>query len=137
LFDDLERRDFTLNALARNEDGTIIDYFDGLQHLREKILVTPLPCKITFDDDPLRILRAIRFSVTKGFKIPYEMDNVIKQYDYEGKMDVVSMERIREELFKCFKHDTLLTMGIMLQYGSLFHYVFNGKELWLKPTMEL
>ena len=65
------------------------------------------------------------------------MDLVIKQYDYYNKMGVVSMERIREELFKCFKHDTQLTVATFLPYGQLFVYIFDNKGLWLKPTMEL
>ena len=63
LYDDLERRDFTLNALAKDEDGKIIDFFNGLKHLKSGQLVTPLDCEVTFNDDPLRILRAIRFCI--------------------------------------------------------------------------
>lgn len=137
LFDDLERRDFTLNALAKDEDGTIIDYFGGLQHLREKILYTPLPTRDTFDDDPLRILRAIRFHITKGFELSGPVYSGIKEYNYETKMGVVSMERIREELFKCFKHDTLKTIKILEEFPELKRYIFKDSTLWLKPTMEL
>lgn len=136
LYDDLERRDFTVNALAKNEDGKIIDYFDGIKHLEERVLVTPLDTKVTFDDDPLRILRAIRFSITKGFEIPLDMWYEMYRYDYENKMFVVSDERIREELFKCFKHDTLLTLKTLGEYESLVKYIFRDNKLWLKPTFE-
>lgn len=136
LYDDLERRDFTVNALAKNEDGKIIDYFDGIKHLEEKVLVTPLDTKVTFDDDPLRILRAIRFSITKGFKIPLDMWHDIYHYDYANKMYVVSDERIREELFKCFKHDTLETLERLRQFSHLSDYIFRDNKLWLKPTFE-
>jgi len=136
LFDDLQRRDFTLNALAKDEDGTIIDFFGGIEDLKKNRLKTPLDCKITFDDDPLRILRAIRFCITKGFWIGPYMDGVIQDYDYEGKMGVVSMERIREELFKCFKHDTLKTLKTLHEYPALRNYIFGKNTLWLKPTME-
>ena len=95
LEDDLVRRDFTLNALAEDEDGKIIDLFGGVDDLRRGYLRTPLDCKVTFDDDPLRILRAIRFCITKGFYIGAYMDGVIQDYDYETKMKVVSIERIR------------------------------------------
>jgi poly(A) polymerase len=137
LFDDLERRDFTLNALAKKPDGTIVDYFNGLEDLRNGILRTPLPANQTFDDDPLRILRAIRFSVTKNFKLSSDIHFAIHQYDYEGKMSVVSDERIREELFKCFKKDTLQTINILNKYFTLRDYVFTKTNLWLKPTFEL
>lgn len=136
LYDDLERRDFTLNALAKNDDGTIIDYFDGLKDLENKVLRTPLDCKVTFDDDPLRILRAIRFSITKDFTIPEEMFRVIMSYDYNNKMSVVSSERIREELFKCFKFDTLQTLDTLNDFIPLRNYIFNKTKLWLKPTFE-
>lgn len=136
LFDDLERRDFTLNALAKDDDGTIIDYFDGRKDLEKRILRTPLDCSVTFDDDPLRILRAIRFSITKGFTIPEEMFRVIISYDYNGKMSVVSGERIREELYKCFKVDTLQTLDTLNDFIPLRNYIFNKTKLWLKPTFE-
>lgn len=136
LYDDLQRRDFTLNALAKSEDGNIIDYFNGINDLNEGILKTPLDCKITFDDDPLRILRAIRFAITKGFTIPKDIAFKIHIYDYESKMPVVSTERIREELTKCFKHDTLLTLDYLAEYTNLRNYIFNNNVLWLKPTTE-
>ena len=136
LFDDLERRDFTLNALAKDDNGEIIDFFDGLKHLEERVLITPLDTKVTFDDDPLRILRALRFSITKGFTLSSDIHSQIKNYDYDSKMGVVSTERIREELFKCFKYDTLKTLKMLDQYPDLTNYIFRGNTLWLKPTME-
>jgi tRNA nucleotidyltransferase/poly(A) polymerase len=136
LYDDLERRDFTLNALAKDDDGTIIDFFGGMEDLKEGILKTPLDCSVTFNDDPLRILRAIRFSITKGFEIPTQMDLTISLYNYEEKMSVISTERIREELFKCFKHDTLKTLKVLSEYPLLNTYIFRNNVLWLKPTTE-
>jgi poly(A) polymerase len=137
LYDDLIRRDFTLNALAKNDDGMIIDYFNGIEDLKRGYLRTPLDCKVTFDDDPLRILRAIRFCITKGFWIGPVMDGVIQDYDYENKMGVVSIERIREELYKCFKHDTIKTLKTLHEYPTLRNYIFKDNTLWLKPTLEL
>jgi tRNA nucleotidyltransferase/poly(A) polymerase len=136
LYDDLERRDFTLNALAKDDDGNIIDYFNGMEDLKNRVLRTPLPTELTFNDDPLRILRSIRFSITKGFTIPSQMALVIERYNYDEKMKVVSTERIREELYKCFKHDTLETLRILNEFSGLRNYVFSNGGLWLKPTME-
>lgn len=135
LYDDLERRDFTLNALAKDEDGTIIDFFNGRKDLEDRVLRTPLETDVTFNDDPLRILRAIRFSITKGFTLRY-LDYHISNYNYETKMKVVSSERIREELYKCFKHDTMVTLDILNDYPTLKRYIFENKLMWLKPTME-
>jgi len=135
LKDDLERRDFTVNAMAKGENGEIIDLFDGKMDIERMVLLTPLPPKQTFDDDPLRILRAIRFAITKGFSLKY-LDYYINNYNYEDKMGVVSSERIREELFKCFKHDTMGTLGLLDNYPTLKRYIFENKLMWLKPTME-
>lgn len=141
LFDDLQRRDFTLNALAKDEDGTIIDFFNGIEDLKNRVLRTPLDCNVTFDDDPLRILRCLRFSITKGFTIPEDMMYTIIRYDYMNKMSVVSGERIREELFKCLKHDTLTTLDMLNDFASLRNYIFtqvfaDNAKFWLKPTFE-
>jgi tRNA nucleotidyltransferase/poly(A) polymerase len=135
LKDDLERRDFTVNAMAKDDNGDIIDLFDGKIDLERMVLITPLPTKQTFDDDPLRILRAIRFAITKGFSLKY-LDYYINNYNYEDKMSVVSSERIREELLKCFKHDTMRTLDLLDNYPTLKRYVFENKLMWLKPTME-
>ncbi len=135
LKDDLERRDFTVNAMAKGDDGEIIDLFGGMKDLDKMVLTTPIPTKQTFDDDPLRILRAIRFAITKGFSLRH-LDYYINNYDYENKMKVVSSERIREELYKCFKHDTMDTLDTLNDYPRLKRYIFENKLMWLKPTME-
>src|ERR1035437_5631673 len=136
LYDDLERRDFTVNAMARDEDGSIIDPFNGQEDLKHMYLRTPLPCEVTFNDDPLRILRAVRFCITKNLTIPYDMWDVIENYNYEEKMSVVSEERIREELYKCFKFDAILTLRYLQEFYSLNDYIFKHTKLWLKPTNE-
>lgn len=135
LKDDLERRDFTVNAMAKGEDGKIIDLFDGMNDLKRMVLITPLPPEQTFNDDPLRVLRAVRFAITKGFSLKF-LDYYINNYDYENKMGVVSSERIREELLKCFKHDTMGTLDMLNDYPTLKRYIFENKLMWLKPTME-
>jgi tRNA nucleotidyltransferase/poly(A) polymerase len=136
LRDDLIRRDFTLNALAKDEDGNIIDMFDGMWALENKILMTPQDAIKTFDDDALRIIRGVRFSITKGFSMHSDIINAIEHYDYESKMKVVSTERIREELLKCFKFDTLKTLSELNHFPKLRDYVFRNNLLWLKPTTE-
>ena len=81
LEDDLLRRDFTINTLAvelnKNNFGYIIDRFDGLKHLDEKIIKTPSEPTNTFNDDPLRMLRAVRFATQLGFTIEVETFNAI------------------------------------------------------------
>jgi len=73
LEDDLLRRDFTLNAIAEDEHGNLIDPFGGQADLAKRILRTPLPAEQTMMDDPLRIMRALRFKITKGFSISDEI----------------------------------------------------------------
>ena len=137
LYDDLSRRDFTVNAMAKDPDtGELIDYFGGIGDLRRKVLSTPLDTETTLNDDPLRILRAIRFKITKHFCFTSELDAGIMYYPYETKMKVVSEERIREELFKCFKYDTLKTLEVLESYDDLRNYIFTKTNLWLKPTNE-
>lgn len=137
LHDDLSRRDFTVNALAKDPDtGEIIDYFEGLKHLEEGLLKTPLDPETTFNDDPLRILRGIRFAITKGFRLGCREAFCIDDYPYFEKMGVVSEERIREELYKCFRCDTRETLKYLMEYKTLYNYIFTRTNLWLKPTNE-
>jgi tRNA nucleotidyltransferase/poly(A) polymerase len=137
LYDDLSRRDFTVNAMAKDPDtGRIIDYFGGMEDLKNRILRTPLDPETTFNDDPLRILRGLRFSITKGFRLDIQCCGKIHGYDYEGKMEVVSEERIREELNKMFKCNTLQSIKILEQFSRLRDYIFTKTKLWLKPTTE-
>ena len=141
LYDDLERRDFTLNALAKDEDGTIIDYFDGMWALEARMLITPLDSRITMLDDPLRLLRAFRFSITKNFVISPKvwetclMDSVVDKLD-----KVVSQERIRDEVYKMMKHNTIKTLDLFYDINrinpKLIEIMF-GRGMWLKPTTEL
>ncbi len=97
---DLARRDFTVNALAVDLDSTdkIIDLFDGLDDLENKIIRTPLDPEKTFADDPLRILRAIRFSVRLSFDIHPQTWSALKQES--GRLNIVARERINDEFFK-------------------------------------
>lgn len=137
LYDDLSRRDFTVNAMAKDPDtGEIIDYFTGKDDIRNALIRTPLNPVTTFDDDPLRILRAIRFAVTKRFTIEQTTWQAMVFYDYDAKMPVVSEERIREELIKCFRCNTIRTLTYLDYLPRLRDYIFNKTNLWLKPTSE-
>lgn len=102
LEDDQLRRDFTINAMAislnKENYGTLIDPFDGIGHIRKKILKTPLDPNITFSDDPLRMMRAIRFASQLKFDIePDTYDAIVKNAE---RLKIISMERVMEELNK-------------------------------------
>jgi putative nucleotidyltransferase with HDIG domain len=102
LEDDQNRRDFTINALAisLNESnfGELIDPFDGIGDLRRKIIRTPLEPNITFSDDPLRIMRGIRFAAQLTFDI--HPDTYQAMIDNKDRLKIISQERITEELNK-------------------------------------
>lgn len=136
LYDDLERRDFRMNAIAEDEEGNLIDPFNGAIAISSKIINTPISPMMSFDDDPLRILRACRFEITKEFTMSMDICNTIRNFDYENKFSVVSQERIREELLKCFKHDTLKTLELLNEFSKLRDYIFKNKLIWLMPTMK-
>jgi len=141
LEDDLIRRDFTLNAMAVSEDGTIIDLFQGKEDLDAKVLRTPLPASQTMMDDPLRFLRALRFSITKGFAIHVDIFEAMGQPAILEKLEkVVSAERIRDEVFKMMKADTVKTLELFREVEDIlpgFTALVFGRGLWLKPTFEL
>ena len=141
LEDDLIRRDFTLNAMAEDEDGNLIDLFHGVEDLKVGLLRTPLDPKVTLMDDPLRFLRALRFSITKDFTIALEIfDAIQNQPEILEKLEkVVSAERIREEVFKMMNADTVKTLELFRIVEEIvpgFTKLVFSKGLWLKPTFE-
>ena len=100
--DDQNRRDFTINTLAisLNEEnfGELIDPFGGIRDLEDKIIRTPLDPDITYSDDPLRMMRAIRFATQLNFDIETESFNAIKRN--ADRIKIISMERVNEEMNK-------------------------------------
>lgn len=102
LQDDQNRRDFTINALALslNEKsfGDLLDPFNGIEDLKTKIIRTPLDPDITYSDDPLRMLRAIRFATQLRFKIEEESLQAISRN--RNRLRIISKERITDELHK-------------------------------------
>jgi poly(A) polymerase len=102
LEDDQNRRDFTINALAvcMNEDnfGMLLDPFNGIRDMEYKIIRTPLDPHITFSDDPLRMMRAIRFATQLGFNI--EEKTLLAISEQRDRIKIISQERISTELNK-------------------------------------
>lgn len=122
LEDDQNRRDFTINALAislnKESYGELLDPFNGIKDMEDKIIRTPLDPDITFSDDPLRMMRGIRFASQLGFTIEPETLQAIERN--AERIKIVSMERISDELNKI----------ILSKVPSVgFNYLFDTKLL--------
>lgn len=124
--DDISRRDFTINALAisLNEEnyGELIDTFGGIKDLNAGIIRTPLDPKITFSDDPLRMMRAVRFATQLKFRIEKETLSGLKSE--HQRLDIISQERITDELQKIIASDKP-SIGFRLLFDTkLLHQFF-------------
>ncbi|WP_316832237.1 CCA tRNA nucleotidyltransferase [Pedobacter aquatilis] len=126
LEDDQLRRDFTINALAINLNkdnfGELLDPFNGVQDLENRLIRTPLNPEITFSDDPLRMMRAIRFATQLDFKIDDEALTAIKTQ--KERISIVSKERITDELNKIILAKKP-SIGFKLLFDTgLLHLIF-------------
>lgn len=124
--EDQDRRDFTINALAisLNKDsyGELIDPFNGVQDLEDKVLKTPLDPDITFSDDPLRMMRGVRFASQLGFQLEKKTYDAIERN--AKRLEIISKERISVEFNKIML-STLPSVGLKLLFDSkLLHEFF-------------
>lgn len=126
LLSDLSRRDFTVNTLAVSLNGPtlgeITDPFDGRKDLRGKLLRTPLDPASTFDDDPLRMMRAVRFASQLGFRIDAAALDAIP--NMADRLSIVSRERITEEFLKILGSAKPSVGLALLQDTGLVRHVF-------------
>ena len=126
--EDCMRRDLTINALYRNlSTGEIIDITGhGVNDIRDHIIRTPTDPDLTYDDDPLRILRCIRFASRYGWEISDETwDGMLRNVD---RLAIISHERIRDELEKMLTCDHPVMAMKLLRQSSAMHYVISELE---------
>jgi len=125
LEDDQNRRDFTINAMALDLNearfGKLLDPFNGIQDLQGKIIRTPLNPDVTYNDDPLRMLRAIRFATQLGFNIEEaSLESIKKNKD---RIKIITYERIVVELNKILESDKPSIGFILLEKTGLLYYI--------------
>ena len=138
LEDDQNRRDFTINALAislnEHNFGDLVDPFDGVADLKRKVIRTPLDPDITFSDDPLRMMRAIRFASQLGFDIhPDTYESIEKNNE---RLKIISQERITDELNKIILSKKPSYGFKLLFHAGLLQIFFqgNGSAPWGRNT---
>ncbi len=120
--EDVQRRDFTANALFYNpRENTVVDFVGGVEHIRKKVLRPVIPLNRIFVEDPVRIIRAIKYAETGGFKLPWTVRRRIK-VDRENMASVPS-SRMTEELFKILNSGAAAPIIDRLLGFDAFQYV--------------
>lgn len=135
IYDDLSRRDFTVNAMAVGPSGKLIDPFNGNADLASMTLRTVGEASDRLSEDYLRALRAIRFAIVKGFRLHESLICALFDPAVARGLESVSVERVREEMHKAFKHDTLGTIKFLNNFQAIRDVVFS-RGLWLEPTLK-
>lgn len=129
LEEDVVRRDFTMNALALGEDGVILDYCGGIEDLKQGLVRAIGDPKKRFEEDALRILRAIRFAAQHGFSIETQTaQEIIRQKE---ALSLLSVERIWQELAKFFTGKASCVGGLMREYREVFAVIMPEiRPMW-------
>lgn len=145
LEDDLARRDFTMNAIAKGEDGTLIDPFNGASDIEAGIIRAVGDPLERLEEDALRAVRALRFSVTKiretndghdNFRIDPALANAMETVSVlDSVANNISDERIQQELSKMFRFDTLGSLYALSKFDALTEAMFSG-SVSLDATMK-
>ena len=125
LEDDQKRRDFTINTLAismnKENFGELIDPFNGVEDLNNKIIKTPLEPNVTYSDDPLRMMRAIRFAAQLEFEIEKKSFQAI--IDNAERINIVSFERVMDEFQKIMMTDKPSVGLLLLEQSGLMQHI--------------
>jgi len=124
--EDMSRRDFTINAIAASilpdSFGTLYDPFGGLKDLQKGLIITPLDPDETFGDDPLRMLRAVRFAAQLQYEVASTtLESICRNVK---RLEIVSWERIRDEIIKSLKSEKPSTAFYLMKETGLLSHVF-------------
>jgi tRNA nucleotidyltransferase/poly(A) polymerase len=134
---DLNRRDFTVNAIAVTENGYFHDPHQGVKACRLGLLSCVGEPMDRFTEDPLRMLRAIRFAVTKKLRITSYVDKALRNPELLNRLRTLPIERVHHELLRAFQTSSWESMRLLIdEYPFLGLTVLAGGKLWLKPTLE-
>jgi len=125
-YDDISRRDFTINTIAvsilKDSFGEVVDHFNGIDDIEKKLIRTPLDPNITFDDDPLRILRAFRFASQLNFNVD---ESILKSAEeLRERLEIVSQERKTDEFIKILKSRKPSVGLKLLQVSKVMEVIF-------------
>jgi tRNA nucleotidyltransferase (CCA-adding enzyme) len=135
LEDDLARRDFSVNSLARSMDGTLVDLFGGVEDLELRLLRFVGQPKKRIAEDGLRVARGFRFHITKGFDVEESTwDALVSEFAAE-MLSKVSVERVREELVKMFRANTLHSLRLLGELPDYTQEAIFRDGLRLDATM--
>lgn len=132
--EELCRRDFTVGAMARGEDGVIIDPFGGKIDLDNNVLRCVGNTSERFSEDSLRQIRAVRFHIVKGFDLHQNIQDYLKGPGVD-RLQRVSRERIYEELKKCFEYDTKKTLDFFREFRYLEKVIFGDCGIKLNVAL--
>lgn len=136
ILDDLARRDFTVNAIAREENGTLFDPFGGIEDVANRVLRFVGNPADRIAEDGLRVLRGFRFMVTKGFVPTPETDAALRSDLACEMLEAVSLERVREELDKMFKARTLQSMHLVTSMSPEMQGILFRGDLHLTASLK-
>lgn len=136
LMDDLSRRDFTMNAIAKDADGNLIDPFGGVQDIRARLIRCVGSAQDRIMEDALRGLRAMRFAITKDMQISGEIVGVLRSQEFTDALASVSKERQREEVEKMFATDTIRAMKMFSRLPNRVMNTVFSDGLRLSATMK-
>jgi len=136
LMDDLSRRDFSFNAIAKDDEGNLIDPFGGIGDIENKLIRAVGDPMKRLTEDALRAVRAYRFAVTKGFGIDMALEDAMESPEVlDAIVNKISDERIQVELSKAFRYDTLRAGKLFTTFPNLARACFAG-QVSLDATMK-